>query len=291
MGIDSIQLTALSQTAVETARKAGVLLRREFRRPKRVEAATLHDLKLELDVRCQRLIRRELNARFPGIPVLGEEENLRPVEGAEWRWVVDPIDGTVNYAHGIPHACVAIALQERVTGGRSRRNGRFETRVGVVYDPFCDELWTATGTGPARLNGRRIRVVPRPLKEAVISVGFGKTAEVLAFLGPMLAALSHRVRKVRIMGSAALALCYVAAGRFDAFIEPGLRLWDIAAAGFVLERAGGVFFRRPVEGEERYAVNGHNGRVGRNLAPFLRQMLLAEASPEPHQGRRQTRRR
>lgn len=250
-------------TAVEAARAAGALMRDNRLARKRVNARTRHDIKLELDVRCQRRIESILHAGHPEIPVLGEEGDGAG-EAATWRWVVDPIDGTVNYAHGIPHACVSIALQRAST--RSRQTGdRHETVLGVVLDPFCDELWTALQGQRARLNGRPIQVSDRPLSRAVVSFGFGKSAEVLEYLLPTLQGLVHRVHKIRLMGAAALALCYVASGRFDAFVEPGLRLWDIAAGGLILECAGGVFWRRPLPGPHRYAVNGHNGRLGRAL--------------------------
>lgn len=268
-------LLRAGQAAESAARDAGALMRRHLNGRKVVQSATPHDLKLALDVRCQKLIQRSLAAVFPDVPVLGEEGG-DATTAALARWVVDPIDGTVNYAYGIPHACVSIALQTRVAAaeaplgrrGQSRDEGGFRTVVGVVYDPFCDELWTATAGRGARLNGRPIRVSDRGLREAVISLGFGKQAEVLEYLAPAFTELVHRVRKVRIMGAAALALCYVACGRFDAFLEPGLRLWDIAAGGFIVECAAGRFWRQPLEGELRYAVHADNGRLGRSLRRF-----------------------
>ncbi len=252
------------EVAVDAARAAGALLRQNHHAPKVVNAHTRHDLKLELDVRCQRRIQRVLTRAFPDLPILGEEESAGGAD-AGWRWVVDPIDGTVNYAHGIPHACVSIALQRATSSAATRRGEAWDSVGGVVFDPFCDELWTARRGRRARLNGRPIRVSDRPLSRAVVSLGFGKSALALAYLLPAMEALTHRVRKIRIMGAAALALCYVAAGRFDAFAEPGLRLWDIAAGGLILECAGGVFWRRPLPGEHRYLVNGHNGRLARPL--------------------------
>ena len=266
------------EVAIEAARAAGTLMRENRHASKRVNARTRHDIKLELDVRCQRRIERVLTAARPDIPVLGEEGDSAGNASA-LRWVVDPIDGTVNYAHGIPHACVSIALQRAAA---SRRRGEtHETLLGVVLDPFCEELWTGIRGQRARLNGRPIQVSDRTLSRAVVSLGFGKSAEVLAYLMPTLQGLADRVHKIRIMGAAALALCYVASGRFDAFVEPGLRLWDIAAGGLILECAGGVFWRRPLPGEHRYAVNGHNGRLGRALNPVATGGLkLASAGPE-----------
>src|SRR5262249_10318228 len=143
------------------------------------------------------------------------------------------------------HACVSIALQAQVENGGSagRRarldvraagvdGARFESVLGVVYDPFCQELWTGIRGSPARMNGRVVRVSRRRrLAEAIVSLGFAKDPLTLKQMLPTLNTLIHRVRKIRIMGAAALSLVYVASGRMDAYVEYGLRLWDIAAGG------------------------------------------------------------
>ena len=225
-------------TAVRAARRAGAIMRRDLKRPKRVNSSTQHDLKLELDVRCQRRIEQTLRRAFPGIPVLGEEGSSGNPQ-SPLRWVVDPIDGTVNFAYGIPHACVSIALQERsddpAPTRRTRSAGSHQTLLGVVFDPFCDELWTAVRGRPALLNGRHIAVSQRRLlREAIVTIGFAKYRSTLEAMVPVMNRLVHQVRKIRIMGSAALALTYVASGRMDAYLESGIRLWDIAAGGLIL---------------------------------------------------------
>ena len=260
---------------MDAARQAGALMQKNFRARKKVNAATQHDIKLELDVRCQKLIERRLAAAFPNTPVLGEEGETGDSQ-AEQRWVVDPIDGTVNFAYGIPHACVAIALQQRAAGGRSRDGfvtpDGYATLLGVVYDPFVGELWTARRGGRARLNGRPISVSPRgKLKESIISIGFAKREETLNQVLPALNKLLHRVRKIRIMGSAALALTYVASGRTEAYLETGIRLWDIAAGGLILECAGGDFRCSAVGGEyHTYRLVASNGLVRKPLSEIVR---------------------
>lgn len=246
--------------AVEAARAAGALMRRNLGSVKRVHSSTQHDIKLELDVRCQRMIERRLRAGFPEVAILGEE-GIRGDPAAPARWVVDPIDGTVNFAYGVPHACVSIALQTREHSGKPHR-----TRLGVVYDPFCDELWAAIAGEPARCNGRRISVSRRRrLEESIINIGFAKRRESIEIMLPVFTRLVHRVRKMRITGSAALALAYVASGRFDAYLETGLRLWDIAAGGLIVECAGGEFEREPLAGEYTYRVLATNGSLHRRL--------------------------
>ncbi|HEU0009543.1 MAG TPA: inositol monophosphatase family protein, partial [Verrucomicrobiae bacterium] len=207
--------------AVQAARAAGKLMRANLRSAKKINAATQHDIKLELDVRCQKTIERLLRRAYPQVPILGEEGIVGDPE-APVRWVVDPIDGTVNFSYGIPHACVSIALQQKVPGsgfrvpGSPRRtaelgtrnpepgNSAFQSIVGVVYDPFTEELWTAIRGEPARLNGKVIRVSRRTkLNVAIVALGFAKNRSTLDRMLPTFDGLIHRVRKIRIMGAAA----------------------------------------------------------------------------------------
>jgi myo-inositol-1(or 4)-monophosphatase len=263
-------------TAVTAARAAGGMMRRNLRETKKINEATQHDIKLELDVRCQKRIERELRRAFPEIPILGEEGILGDPNAAV-RWVVDPIDGTVNFSYGIPHACVSIALQVRVSssreaapGGRRKKKvaaaGEFQSVVGVVYDPFTDELWTAIRGQRSRLNGRPIHVSTRKnLNEAIVALGFAKQTVTLNRMLPTFNGLIHRVRKIRIMGAAALSLVYVGTGRMDAYLEYGLRLWDIAAGGLIIECAGGMFLQRSLGKDYAYEILATNAHLARKL--------------------------
>jgi myo-inositol-1(or 4)-monophosphatase len=258
------------KAAIEAAHAAGAVMRKHLFLPKKINEAKQHDIKLELDVRCQKLIEGKLRAAAPEFAILGEEGTHGDTLATD-RWVVDPIDGTVNFTYGIPHACVSIALQQRRNSKKSGQHpdAAFETVAGVVYDPFTEETFTGIKGEPARLNGRRIAVSDRSrLDEAIISIGFAKSTESLERMLPQFNLLVHRVRKIRIMGAAALALVYVACGRFDAYVEGGIRLWDIAAGGLILECAGGDFFRQPIEGEHAYRIVANNGRLRRKLQQF-----------------------
>jgi len=273
-------------TAITAARAAGALMRSNFHSVKKINEATQHDIKLELDVRCQKLIERTLHKSFPSWAILGEEGTLGDID-SEFRWVVDPIDGTVNFSYGIPHCCVSIALQQRLPAGsessslspgerasssnpifpvRTFPDLNFKTIVGVVYDPFCDELWSASVGQKARLNGCPIRVSKRKkLEEAIVSMGFAKYAVTMQVMLPLLNNLVPRVRKIRLMGAAALSMVYVACGRFDAYTESGVRLWDIAAGGLIIECAGGEFFREPLEGDHTYRIIANNGLLRQKI--------------------------
>ena len=254
----------LLATAVKAAHAAGDIMRRNRLVSKKINEATQRDIKLELDVRCQRKIESMLSKAHPEIAVLGEEENAGDVE-SELRWVVDPIDGTVNFTYGIPHACVSIALQQRLAK-RNKYGENYETIIGAVYDPFVEELWTAISGQAAKLNGKRIHVNDGPLKEAMLSIGFAKDKKTMDYMIPYFNKLALKIRKPRMMGSATLALTYVACGRFHGYIESKVRLWDIAAGGLILECAGGEFWRMPRrKGEYAYAVVATNGKIRKQI--------------------------
>ena len=254
-------------TATQAARTAGKLMRQNLSRPKRINESTQHDIKLELDVRCQKLIERALQREFPTIAILGEEGIFGDPASAA-RWVVDPIDGTVNFTYGIPHACVSIALQVR--DDKSPHAGcplrGYTTLVGVVYDPFLEEMWTAVRGQKAKLNGKPIHVSNRSkLDEAIVAMGFAKYTKTLALMLPVFNRLVHRVRKVRLLGAAALSMTWTANGRLDAYIENGVRLWDVAAGGLIVECAGGEFWWQPVEGDYAVEICVSNGKLRKKL--------------------------
>src|ERR1035438_7810898 len=194
-----IDLGKAQAAAARAAQAVGALMRRNLNASKRANSVTQHDIKLELDVRCQGLIEKALRREFPDVALLGEE-GVAGRADAECRWVVDPIDGTVNFAYGIPHACVSIALQQRAPSARTATyHDGYDTLLGVIYDPFCDELWTGIRGQPARLNGKIIRVSRRrKLSEAIVSIGFAKSREYIDATMPYFRELVYRVRKVRM---------------------------------------------------------------------------------------------
>src|SRR5438552_12529366 len=237
--------------AVAAARAAGEMLRHNFEKPLRVSTTEAHDIKLEIDVRAQDLITRLLLEQFPQHALYGEE-GIVGDQSSQHQWVVDPLDGTVNYFYRIPHFCVSIAL--RFKG---------EIIVGVIYDPMREEMWSGQKGEKPRLNGQHFRVSERAeLSEAVISVGLAKTDKTIDSNLPLFEAMIHRVRKCRILGSAALDMAYVACGRLDAYIERGISLWDIAAGWILVETAGGKVDLRPREDmKDKYSIVVSNGVI------------------------------
>jgi myo-inositol-1(or 4)-monophosphatase len=241
--------------AENAARAAGELLRENFRRPLRVNSTQPHDIKLEIDIEAQQLIAHLLLNEFPQHALYGEE-GIVGDQSSIHQWVVDPLDGTVNYFYRIPHFCVSIAL--RFKG---------EVIVGVIYDPMREEMWSGQKGEKPRLNDKHFRVSERAdLAEAVISVGLSKTGGMIESNFPLLEQMVHRARKCRLMGSAALDMAYVACGRFDAYIEQGISLWDIAAGWILVETAGGTVELRPRRDmKEKYSIVASNGVIDLKL--------------------------
>jgi myo-inositol-1(or 4)-monophosphatase len=222
-------VNGLREIAEAVAREAGHQLREAFAGP-RVNVTTKSsptDLVSEADHAAERLIRERLASARPGDGFLGEEGGDEPGTSG-LRWIVDPLDGTINFLFGIPQWAVSIACEDE--------RGAF---VGVIYDPMRDELWSAERDGPPLLDGRPIRASDRSdLATALVATGFGYDAEVRRLQAAVAARLLPEVRDVRRLGSAALDLAWTAAGRFDAYYERGLNAWDLAAGVLLCERAG-----------------------------------------------------
>ena len=219
--------------AIEIATRAGRLIVERAERIERIDYKGARDVVTDVDHRSEELILEELRRRFPDDAQLAEESGLAapvtadgagPAGSGRRTWVVDPLDGTINYANRIPIYCVSIAL---VAGNRPV--------VGVVHDPVRGETFSATADGPARLNGLPIASSSKPLLlDFVIALTLDRSQ--VASAGP---ALAEATRVHRRLGSSALALAWVGCGRFDAFVQTGnLSAWDVAAAGLIAERAG-----------------------------------------------------
>jgi myo-inositol-1(or 4)-monophosphatase len=243
-------LTSELETALSAARKAGEVLRAGFGTEHAITYKGEVDLVTEVDAEAERVIREELLGTFPTYGMLAEEGG--ELEGEEdARWIVDPLDGTTNYAHGLSIFCVSIALE---------RSG--EVVLGVVHDPMRGETFVAQRGRGATLNDQPIKVSDtEELIRALIATGFpydrAEMPEALELFGRLAAA----TRGMRRLGSTALDLCYVAAGRLDGYYERGIWPWDLAAGSVILEEAGGKLtnYRGDVldlDGREIVASNG-----------------------------------
>lgn len=237
--------------AIEAATSAGRLLRSHFGKDAAVDEASHHDIKLALDKESQELITGILLGARPDDALYGEE-GIAGNSGAARQWIVDPIDGTVNFFYGIPHFCVSIAL--RVDD---------EIVLGVIHDPMMGETWTVEKGSPAHLNGQPITASKRSnLAECVLFVGCGKDEEALRTGLDRFAKASTRARKMRMMGSAALGMAYIATGRLDSYIESRISLWDIAAGKLLVESVGGKVDLTPIPNKpDAWSIVATNGKV------------------------------
>jgi myo-inositol-1(or 4)-monophosphatase len=247
--------------AIDVARGAGRILRAGYGRPGAIDYKGGIDLVTAFDRQSEESIRAELARRFPGHAWLGEESGGSSA-AAEFRWVVDPLDGTTNFAHAYPFFAVSIALE--VHGERA---------LGVVYDPLRDECFSAQHGAGAWLNGAKITVSRESrMERALAATGFAydvheKPEETLRFFAPFLS----RVQGIRRDGSAALNLAYLACGRFDLFWEVKLHAWDVAAGALLVEEAGGRitdFAGGPMP-SDGFEVAGSNGELHRELLATL----------------------
>jgi myo-inositol-1(or 4)-monophosphatase len=224
-------IQAFLDQAIAAARAAGDVINDGARNRDRlvIERKKANDFVSEIDRRAEAAVIATLSARFPGHAFIAEESGSRG--DGEFAWLIDPLDGTTNFLHGLPHYCVSIGL---------RRAGR--VIVGVIFDPVKGHMFTASAGGGAFLNDRAIRVSSRDgLNEAVIGTGFpfSDHSYLDAYLGS-LRDIMQRCAGIRRAGAAALDLAYVAAGWLDGFWEKNLNAWDVAAGSLLIEEAGGV---------------------------------------------------
>jgi myo-inositol-1(or 4)-monophosphatase len=236
------------------AREVGALLMQYFHQGLKIEYKGDADLVTAADRAAETLIRQRIAEQFPGHDVLGEEQGLND-QGGDYRWYVDPLDGTTNFAHGYPVFCVSMALEHR-----EQNPGR--RIAGVIFDPTRDELFAAQQGRGAHLNGQPIHVSKASqLKECLLATGFPSHKRHKNPNIHFYHQITLRTHGVRRAGSAALDLCNVASGRFDGFWEFNLNPWDTAAGVLIVEEAGGKVSRFDgsefaIDSRETLASNG-----------------------------------
>jgi len=217
--------------AIDVVTRAGEIQLARLGTGFRVDRKGQNDIVTEVDLEVERMCRAMMAQRFPDHGVLGEETaETGPIGGASHRWLFDPIDGTANYAHGLPFFCASLALE--VKG---------EIEVAAVYDPSREELFTAQRGGGAWLNAQPLQVstIDR-LEDAALGTGFPHGASVrVRGMEDLLSEYAVRARAIRRLGSAALDLCYVACSRMDGFWDRNLKPWDTAAGALIVQEAGG----------------------------------------------------
>jgi myo-inositol-1(or 4)-monophosphatase len=255
-------MESFEPVAILAAKKAGLLLKSRLGQKRQVTYKGAVNLVTEMDLFSEKVIVSEIRQRYPSHSILAEEKTSTQ-EKSLYRWIIDPLDGTTNYAHGYPIFCVSLALEKEK-----------EVILGVVYDPMRDELFLAKKGKGARLNGRKIHVSSTPkLSQSLLATGFPydlRENPVNNF--DHFRNFALRVHAVRRAGSAALDLCYVAAGRFDGFWEMKLGPWDMAAGNLTVREAGGKvtdFLGRRL-GLEGKQVLASNGKIHREMIRVLK---------------------
>lgn len=234
----ALQLSPHMTVMQNAAQKAARRLLRDFAEVEQLQVSVKGpgDFVSQADMRAETILKEELGKARPGYAFLLEESGALGSPNWSWRWVVDPLDGTTNYLHGIPHWAISVALEKRTDTGS-------EIVAGIIYNPVNDEMfWGEKGVG-AYLNERRLRVsARREIKDALFATGIPFAAVAakhrLAF-ARTLGTLMPQVAGVRRFGSAALDLAWVAAGRYDGYWELGPKLWDVAAGLVIVREAGG----------------------------------------------------
>ena len=261
----------LLNIAVTAARAAGSIIVRYLDRVDTLDVATKHmnEFVTQVDKEAEAIIIADIRKAYPNHAILAEESGA--AGDSEYRWIIDPLDGTTNYLHGFPQFCVSIALEHR---------GRLEQ--GVVFDPLRQELFTASRGAGARLNDRRIRVSRQnALEGSLLGTGFPFRGDydLDTYLETM-RALVPKSAGVRRAGAAALDLAYVAAGRLDGFWEFGLEPWDMAAGVLLIREAGGLV--TDADGDEHYMDSGNivtgTPKVLRELVKTIKPIWEARTS-------------
>ncbi len=280
--------------AAEIAREAGARLREFFGQGVATEYKGDVDIVTVADRTAEKLIRERLGVAFPEHGIYGEEGTRDRLE-SKFRWYVDPLDGTTNFAHGFPQFCVSLGLEQRPAGLAPEQDGKIV--AAVTYDPLRDDLYAAERGRGARLNGRPMRVSRTPvLAEALVATGFPSRKRHESPNIHFYQEFTLRSHGVRRAGSAALDLAYIAAGRLDAYWEFNLNTWDTAAGFLLVEEAGGKmtdFAGKPfrLDSREILASNGlvHAELVGLFEDMFAGRNLASIPSPQEFAARRAAR--
>ncbi|HQE94116.1 MAG TPA: inositol monophosphatase family protein [Anaerolineae bacterium] len=259
-------------TAIAIAREAGAIVRQGFGKVQRLNFKGAVNPVTDTDTAAEALILARLRTAFPDHAILGEETGGSPWNVPGPLWLVDPLDGTNNFAHGFPHFCVSLGM---MVGG--------EPQIGVVYDPLRDELFAARRGAGATLNGHPIHVTSvARLADAFLATGFGYNRRVAADNNTrMLDYFLRRSQGVRRAGSAALDMAYVAGGRFDGYWESALSPWDLAGGVLLVQEAGGRC--SDYTGGTAYLFSGREVLVSNGLihAEMLRVLREGPAAPHP----------
>ena len=272
----ALRLSPHITVMANAAQKAAKRLLRDFAEVEQLQVSIKgpSDFVSQADIRAEQTLKEELSKARPGYAFLMEESGASGSDNWAWRWVVDPLDGTTNFLHGIPHWAISIGLERRLPDGTS------ELAAGLIYAPAADEMYWAEKGGGAFVNERRMRVsARRDMTEAVFATGIPfravSAARRNAFTRTMIT-LMPQVAGVRRFGAAALDLAWVAAGRYDGYWELGIKNWDMAAGLLMVREAGGY---ASSTGEEDPRDSGNVVAGNPHLHAKLREIVIQGMTP------------
>ncbi|MDD4871291.1 MAG: hypothetical protein PHR77_12090 [Kiritimatiellae bacterium] len=259
----NIECKKLLDCAVSAVKNAGNHALKNISRRTEIKNIFQHDIKLALDVECQAIATRQIHSAFPQHAIIGEEDasvlSGNTIDDDNYKWIIDPIDGTVNYSHGLSNWCCSIAVRYK---GNSI--------AGAVYLPVIDELYTATIDQPAMRNGTEIHVSSiNSLSEAIVLTGLDKNEGTALQPFEVFRNISFNTQKTRIMGSAAADICQVAGGKAEGYYESGIYIWDIAAAELIVKRAGGKAEILTQENNNSISFIASNGHIHSSLRGLI----------------------
>lgn len=268
----SDELNYLLSVATQAALQAGALLRQKWSQPRQISEKGFRDLVTDADHAAQALIVETIQSAFPDHGFLVEEKVADLSPSGPILWIIDPVDGTTNYSRQQPNYCISIAAVLRPSPPANQPEPQI--LAAVIYNPMQDELFSATLGQGAFLNGTRIQVSSTDkLESAVIALDWSHNPDQRQLTLDMLLRIAHEVQTIRAIGSAALTLAWVAAGRLDAYFNLNLKPWDVAAGKLLITEAGGQLVNldnRPWQIEDAGCIAG-NGRVAPN--PVVNLML------------------
>jgi fructose-1,6-bisphosphatase/inositol monophosphatase family enzyme len=227
--------------AKSAAMNAGAILKKFYRQNHTVREYLMHDLKLEIDHLCEDVIIKTIKSEFPDHCIISEESGEIIAE-SDFIWIIDPLDGTVNYFKGLPFFCTCIsAYSIKLESQKGDILSKASPVAGVIYAPILEELFLSSADEPAMLNNKEITASHiNKLQDAIINISIGSSEKTVSEISSIIPKIACKVKKMRSLGSTALDLAYIAAGFIDGMIHKNIKIWDIAAGKMILEKAGGA---------------------------------------------------
>ncbi len=254
--------------AVAAAKTAGNHAMRNVSRRHEIAKRFKHDVKLQLDLECQAKAEEVVRNNFPSHAIIGEEDVADAKKlntGSDFTWIIDPIDGTVNFSHGLPFWCCSVAVQHND-----------ETVAGAIYAPILNELYTASAGAPARCNGKRLQVSTiAKAADSIVCTGLDKNITRGRSNYAKFEKLWEHIQRGRIIGCAALDICRVASGQAEAYFESAVYIWDVAAAGLIVKQAGGKVEILEQKSGHRLSFIATNGLVHVEMKRLIANASLA----------------